>query len=49
MGVVFVSYAGAGPCADEDVGLSFDVCAPAVAAALAGAAGGRKLANELVK
>ena len=29
--------------------LTWDVCAPAVAAALAGAAGGRKLANELVK
>ena len=36
-----VSYAGAGPCADEDVGWSFDV-----AAALAGAAGGRKLADR---
>ena len=44
-----VSYEGAGPCADADVGLSFDVCAPAVAAALAGAAGGRKLANQSVK
>ena len=44
-----VSYAGAGPFADEDVQLSFDVwdvCAPALAAALAGAAGGRKLADR---
>ena len=44
-----VSYAGAGPCADEDVGLLFAVCTPAVAAALAGAAGGRKLADQSVK
>ena len=43
-----VSYEGAGPCADADVGLSFDVCAPAVAAALAGAAGWRILYKMLI-